>query len=1590
YSIVFRHNDNAFTQEGVSFDDCEILALIVNVDGAGSELPIDEVKYSSTPSPREIDHIIGESDEINVSISYLDDYDFAGYGYIYVYIDNETRVDLDIDAEETSFSIDLSLLDDYFAENKTYSIVFRHNDNAFTQEGVSFDDCEILPLIVNVLSLSDEPVEIKYNSTPSPNEISHTLGESDTVDVEINYSSSYYFSAYGYIYAYIDNETRVDLDIDAYETSFTVDLSDLDDYFEENKTFSIVFRHNDNAFTQEGLSFNQCQFTPIIVTVISNATNPSGNETENDTGNETENQTGNDTENQTDNETEIIALYVSTSGDDNNNGSKDSPLATVSKAIELVKTSGINNIIILEGNYTENGIIVDESCTISGLGNVVFDAGGNDRVMKIDGFIEVKLSNLTMINGYAPTDAIAEDATHGEISVYSAGGAIFIEDAIVEMDNMVFYNNSADEFGGAINVEGDAQAVITNSLFIENVAGVFGGAVDIESDNSYIDNCSFIMNDASNGGAIGWIGANAVLINSQFINNTAGVGGAVFMQNMEYSISNGNLIQNCSFLMNEATEQGGAIEIENAQMYSSVEYTQIKNCEFIENTAYTGGAIAAYYGDTASLENTFINNSAAYGGAIASISTSFGISSIGQLYLRENNISDCLATESGNAIYNLGYIDSKLNIIFLDGNTVNIPDGKAIVLNVSVSDDMGNPISGIGLKFTVDGKPTILPASDLIEGIGTVRFVPRENGTFTVSGIYQRESDMYSWHNVLNGTILVENAIGDYFGRIYVSQDGDDDNTGSEDSPVKTFTQAYYLACREGGSYDVCVNEGSYEVYGYKLKHSFNVTGIGNVIFDSKNQASAFALYGASNDEFNISGITFVNGVASASDSGFYEGGAIFLKGGKLYLENDTFKSNSASDGGGAIYINQGFDYNGYGAYPASAVIVNCDFENNLVDTYGGAIGLYEVEVKIIDSRFKSNQAKYGGAIAIVGFTANITLINCSFTDNSALEFGGAVDLEAIDSPYRHYYVSIENSTFIHNKAAVGGAVIASTANITGCLFENNTGNNYGGALVLTDNVSYVKYSIFANNNANNGTAYYGNSSLINDNFWGANYNSSDEMIDSNLIYVDTAYDSINGTAPEEGKTSLEGPKTWINIKIDGLDKIEEGDYEYLVQFVLNDGDLVYLMRDYQINIANNDSSNALNESSLIIRDNLAKVTYSASKSVKDTIKVFSLIRDEFLDSLDIIVETAGNSKDLQDLIDKTKAGQTLDLGDKRFKNISNVNITKDITIRGGIIEGAESSVIFVIAPKSENGPDSVNITAVEFNALNGNVIVKAIAENDTNPRMIDVASINIVNNTISCGDDVVPASITVLEVDSDRAILAPTNELNVIGNTMESGVDPFNFVVSSLINGSEVNIPSGNLMNGLASEIICANMSTNAINVNLDGRNGEYFNFKLVDSDGNALANKPIVVGFNGHVYNYTTDENGSAKTQINLGVKGGYTFAISFLGDDEYNASFAVAKITVNPEPVKLTTAKKTYKASAKTKTLTATFKTSRGTAISGKKITFTVNGKSYTASTNKKGIATVKVSLSKKGTYSFTAKFAGDERYKAVSVKSTIKIS
>ena len=379
-----------------------------------------------------------------------------------------------------------------------------------------------------------------------------------------------------------------------------------------------------------------------------------------------------------------------------------------------------------------------------------------------------------------------------------------------------------------------------------------------------------------------------------------------------------------------------------------------------------------------------------------------------------------------------------------------------------------------------------------------------------------------------------------------------------------------------------------------------------------------------------------------------------------------------------------------------------------------------------------------------------------------------------------------------------------------------------------------------------------------------------------------------------------------------------------------------------------------------------------------------------------------GDALDIQRAIDSASPGDIIQLGNYSYTNVSNINITKDLAIAGGegtlISSSGDGYPIFNAISKFENGPNAINITGIGFKLHNGDIVLKAYAQNDTeNNLSIDIQAISITDNAFETVDEtVVPESINILYLESPRGVLSTNNEIRISGNTLTAGVNPFKFEVSSVVSGSDANIGSLNITPERKATVIHYNdMNVTAFDAKTDGKSTTYFYFNLTDADGNPIPNAPMQIGFNGVVYTYEkngicTDENGTAKLLIGLGYKGGYTFGICFLGNDDYNASFAVAKIEVFTQNGTLTVPNKSYKASAKTKTLTATFKSASGKPVAGKTIKFTVNGKTYSAKTNANGVASVNVSLNKKGTYSFTAKFTSDSMYSTMTktAKLTIK--
>ena len=163
-----------------------------------------------------------------------------------------------------------------------------------------------------------------------------------------------------------------------------------------------------------------------------------------------------------------------------------------------------------------------------------------------------------------------------------------------------------------------------------------------------------------------------------------------------------------------------------------------------------------------------------------------------------------------------------------------------------------------------------------------------------------------------------------------------------------------------------------------------------------------------------------------------------------------------------------------------------------------------------------------GGAISSIG---TATVLNSSFTDNTATSSGGALYNSTGT-------INVTGSTFTSNTAANGGAIYntgTSTNNITSSNFNLNTATTNGGALYNNDGATITGGS-FTNNTANNsGGAIYNNAatgkslSLTSTNF------SSNHAANGGAIY-ESGDSTINGGTYSSNTASASGGAIYNNI----------------------------------------------------------------------------------------------------------------------------------------------------------------------------------------------------------------------------------------------------------------------------------------------------------------------------------------------------------------------------------------------------------------------------------------------------------------------------
>ena len=114
----------------------------------------------------------------------------------------------------------------------------------------------------------------------------------------------------------------------------------------------------------------------------------------------------------------------------------------------------------------------------------------------------------------------------------------------------------------------------------------------------------------------------------------------------------------------------------------------------------------------------------------------------------------------------------------------------------------------------------------------------------------------------------------------------------------------------------------------------------------------------------------------------------------------------------------------------------------------------------ISGSKFTNNKAQYGGAAYFnKGF---VTITDSVFENNVATAEGGAVDFS--HASVKDLVVSINNSSFVGNKAPVAGAIFTNVdSKITNSNFINNSAVKIGGAICNVNDLT-VENSKFVNN----------------------------------------------------------------------------------------------------------------------------------------------------------------------------------------------------------------------------------------------------------------------------------------------------------------------------------------------------------------------------------------------------------------------------------------------------------------------------------------------------------------------------------------------
>ena len=769
----------------------------------------------------------------------------------------------------------------------------------------------------------------------------------------------------------------------------------------------------------------------------------------------------------------------------------------------------------------KDGVAINKNIRIDGKGHTI-DARDLGRIFSIGEGFTVTLTNATLINGraveggaiYNDGSLTLSDVKLSDNAADSYGGAVFnngelvVGDSVFDSNDIVNRGSASVDYGGAAIYNWyDGVLTVSGSNFTNNIKNYKNGdrlvgAIATIGDATISDSY-FVNNTGRWGGAISTAGyliagddVNTLTVSGSTFKENGGLYGAgIFVAGSDFTVSDCVFDKNTAFGKGDMTpnnNNGAAIEVTDTNKAIAGTITGSK---FTNNKAQYGGAIDICEGNIKITDSEFVNNSADVEGGAIDINTVNGnpeVSISGSKFINNSaSYGGAIVNVKDLTVRNTEFVNNTPDTIFnyvgfggnLDLGIENFTDLQnaiglvtgTLTLNQNVvmtDDEAANFVNGVVINknIRIDGKGHTIDARDLgrIFSIGEGFTVTLTNATL-INGRAVEGGAIYNDGSLtLSDVKLSDNAADSYGGAVF--------NNGELVVGDSVF-DSNDIVNRGSASVDY----GGAAIYNWK-EGTLKVTN-SNFTNNIKNYKNGDNLVGAITTIGNatVSGSNFVN------NSGRW-GGAISATGAELRknsstltVSNTIFRDNAALYAG-AVYI-WGSNYN----------IADCVFDNNTAfgkgnmtpnNNNGGALVVSQVSKfnepitgTISGSKFTNNKAQYGGAAYFnKGF---VTITDSVFENNIATAEGGAVGFSR--ASVKDLVVSINNSSFVGNKAPVAGAIFTNVdSKITNSNFTKNTASKGGAVLNENGAKLTVDNSTFKDNAADSyGGAVLNNGELI-------------------------------------------------------------------------------------------------------------------------------------------------------------------------------------------------------------------------------------------------------------------------------------------------------------------------------------------------------------------------------------------------------------------------------------------------------------------------------------------------------------------------------